>query len=293
MTDDIQQIRRFNRLITRRIGVLDDNFLGRNRPLGESRLLFEIGADGKEVRALRSELGLDSGYLSRLLRALEGRGLVETVTAPGDGRARLARLTRAGRKELCELDRCSDQAAASLLTPLDKNQRQKLLAAMAELETLLGAPEISITPEPADSKDALWCLARYYAFLNDRFEEGYDPARGQPTEAKAFAPPDGAFLIARWGGELVGCGGLKSAQPGVGELKRLWVAPSARGRGLGQKLLDALETKARRIGMKAVRLDTNRALSEAKALYLKNGYVEIARFNDDPYPDFFFEKTLG
>ncbi len=293
MTSDIKQVRRFNRAVTRRIGVLHDRFLGRNRPVGESRLLFEIGTGGKEVRALRSKLGLDSGYVSRLLRSLESQGLVKTVAAPRDARARIAKLTASGLTERKELDRRSDEAAASLLSPLDQRQRQRLIAAMAEVECLLGAHDIKISPTPADSKDALWCLDQYYAFLDDRFEGGYDPARGQPTDSKDFSPPNGVFLIARKDHTLIGCGALKRSQPGIGEIKRLWVAPCARGMGLGRKLMDALESEARQLGMESVRLDTNRSLTEARALYLKNGYVEIPRFNDDPYPDFFFEKKLG
>jgi DNA-binding MarR family transcriptional regulator len=292
MSSDIQQVRRFNREVTQRIGVLHDQFLGRNRPLGESRLLFEIGPGGREVRALRTKLGLDSGYVSRLLRSLEKQGLVETIAAPRDARLRIARLTSSGLKEREVLDRRSDDAAASLLSPLGQSQRQRLLAAMAEVESLLGAHDITIAPEPADSVDALWCLDQYYAFLDDRFEEGYDPAQGQPTDAKDFSPPKGVFLIARMGDKAVGCGALKSAKPGIGELKRLWVAHSTRGLGLGQRLLSALEDEARKLGLETIRLDTNRSLTEAKALYLKDGYVEVPRFNDDPYPDFFFEKRL-
>jgi DNA-binding MarR family transcriptional regulator/GNAT superfamily N-acetyltransferase len=292
MTPDIQQVRRFNREVTKRIGVLHDQFLGRNRPVGESRLLFEIGADGMEVRNLRTRLGLDSGYVSRLLRALERQGLVETVAAARDARIRHARLTPSGLKEKEELDRRSDAAAASLLTPLGPHQRERLIAAMAEVERLLRAGDIEITQEPADSKTANWCLDQYFELLNERFEGGYDPAKGQPTDPDDFTPPKGIFLLARMSGKPVGCGALKSASPAIGEIKRLWVAQSTRGLGLGQQLLSALEDEARKLGMVAIRLDTNRSLTEAQALYLKNGYVEVPRFNDDPYPDHFFEKRL-
>src|SRR5215210_8421526 len=116
--DQVEQVRRFNRTVTQRVGALDDHFLARDRPLGEARALREIGRDGCEVRALRARLGLDSGHLSRLLRALEADGLV-TVSAGGrDRRVRAARLTAAGRAEVAELDRRSDALAASLLAPL-------------------------------------------------------------------------------------------------------------------------------------------------------------------------------
>lgn len=292
MDRQIVQLRRFNRTVTRRIGALDDHYLGRDRPLGESRLMFEIGRDGAELKALRVRLGLDSGYISRLLRSLEGQGLVETAAAPHDARVRKARLTHAGLAELDELNRLSDVAAESILTSLPCSQRGRLVMAMAEVERLLRASEVEIGIEPSDSEAARWCVDQYFALLNARFEGGYDPGNAAPAGAHEFSPPNGACLVARVRGEPVGCGSLRTAAPGVGEIKRLWVAESARGLGLGQRLLDQLEAEARSLGMSRVRLDTNRALTEAQALYRKNGYREVAPFNNDPYPDFWFEKVL-
>src|ERR1700722_6506907 len=114
----VEQARRFNRIVTERVGARDEHFLGRERPLGEARLLWEIGVDGCEVRLLRARLGLDSGYLSRLLRSLEAAGLVHLAGARGDRRIRIARLTSAGRRERAALDKRSDELAQSLLAPL-------------------------------------------------------------------------------------------------------------------------------------------------------------------------------
>src|ERR671931_2053106 len=100
----VAQLRRFNRTVTERVGALNDHFLGTERPLGEARLLWEIGIDGCEVRLLRARLGLDSGYVSRLLRSLEAAGLVDVLPSAGDRRIRLARLTSAGRVERDSLD---------------------------------------------------------------------------------------------------------------------------------------------------------------------------------------------
>src|SRR5881275_1724749 len=111
----VEQVRRFNRLVTERVGALNDRFLGRPRPLGEARLLWEIGLDGCEVRLLRSRLGLDSGYLSRLLRSLEAAALVQVSANPADARIRVARLTSGGRRERAALDKRSDKLAESLL----------------------------------------------------------------------------------------------------------------------------------------------------------------------------------
>ncbi len=292
MDAPVSQVRRFNRTVTQRIGALDDNFLGRNRPLGASRLLFEIGTGGAEVRELRTRLGLDSGYVSRLLRALERQGLVETGPAPRDARVRFARLTSAGRAERETLDRRSDAAARAILAPLAPKQRQRLLQAMAEVERLLRAADVTIEAEPADGAAARWCLRQYLDFLNARFDGGYDPASAQPARPQDFTPPAGVFLVAR-AAEPVGCGALKVSAPGIGEIKRLWVADAARGLGIGQRILTALEDHARALGLERLRLDTNRSLTEAQALYAGNGYVEVPPFNDDPYPDHWFEKRLG
>src|SRR6476660_7069085 len=128
--DMVEQVRRFNRTVTRRIGALDGQFLGRNRSLGASRVLFEIGTEGVQVRDLRSRLGLDSGYMSRLLRSLEAEGLIRTDPAPADARVRYAFLTAAGRKEVALLNRLSDKAAAAMLEPLSTQQRMALTSAM-------------------------------------------------------------------------------------------------------------------------------------------------------------------
>src|SRR5207249_2066281 len=113
----VAQVRRFNRTVTERVGALNDRFLGLERPLGEARLLWEIGLDGCEVRLLRSRLGLDSGYLSRLLRSLEAARLVAVTASERDRRIRVARLTAAGRSERAALDERSDALASSLLAP--------------------------------------------------------------------------------------------------------------------------------------------------------------------------------
>src|SRR5256885_6009434 len=127
--DAIAQIRRFNRTVTQQIGVLEEHFLGRDRSLGASRLLFEIDADGREVRQLRARLNLDSGYTSRLLRGLEAEGLIRTARSAGDARVRCVTLTPAGRKELTVLNRRSDRAAASLLRRLPEAPPPRLVSA--------------------------------------------------------------------------------------------------------------------------------------------------------------------
>ena len=154
----IEQVRRFNRTVTQRIGVLDDAFLARDRPLGQARLLWEIGPEGSDVRRLRARLDVDSGYLSRLLRSLESDELVRVEPSEADGRVRTARLTGRGRAEKAELDRLSDASAAALLEPLSPRQRDRLVAAMAEVERLLLASAIQIgvcDPRHPDARRAV------------------------------------------------------------------------------------------------------------------------------------------
>src|SRR5690606_13516203 len=142
----IDKVRRFNRAVTRRIGVLTDDYLGRGRPWGESRVMVEIGREGASVRDLREQLALDSGYLSRLLRSLERQGLVVSQPSSDDARVRHVSLTREGLREWKTLESRSDDVASALLEPLSATQRAGLVAAMAEVERLLRVGAVAITP---------------------------------------------------------------------------------------------------------------------------------------------------
>jgi DNA-binding MarR family transcriptional regulator/GNAT superfamily N-acetyltransferase len=289
----VGRVRQFNRVVTQRVGALNDHYLARGRPLGEARVLWEIGEDGCEVRTLRSRLDLDSGYLSRLLRALETDGLISVRSSGEDRRVRTARLTRAGRKERAGLDRDSDALARSLLEPLDAARRKRLVAAMDEVQRLLTAALIRIEVVDPARPQAQLCLGEYFAELDRRFESGFDPASSLPAELDEMRLPRGLFLVASVRGEPVGCGALKFHGGQPAELKRMWVAPSARGLGIGRRLLVQLETKAVGYGASAIRLETNRSLTEAIELYRSAGYHEVTAFNDEPYADHWFEKHIG
>ena len=288
----VDQVRRFNRAVTQRVGALNDRFLARSRPLGEARVLWEIGAEGCEVRSLRSRLGLDSGHASRLLRALEADGLVRVEPSPSDRRIRIARLTPTGLSERALLDKRSDELAASILAPLDPGQRDELVAAMRTVQRLLMTAVIEIrTVDPTD-RDAVRCVRAYFAELDRRSESGFDPGAGISAEPHELVPPAGRFLIAYLRGEPAGCGAVKHHPGGPSELKRMWVAESARGLGIGGRLLTALEACAAGSGASTVRLETNRALVEAVAMYRSTGYVEVPPFNDEPFAHHWFEKRL-
>jgi DNA-binding MarR family transcriptional regulator/N-acetylglutamate synthase-like GNAT family acetyltransferase len=289
----VDQVRRFNRVVTERVGALNDRFLGRARPLGEARLLWEIGLDGCEVRLLRSRLGLDSGYLSRLLRSLEGAGLVTVSASGGDRRTRVAQLTAAGHRERATLDERSDMLAQSLLAPLSSRQRERLVVAMRDVERLLIAASVEITPADPEHPDARYCLAEYVAELNRRSTRGFDPSVGATALPHEVRRPAGQFFVAYLHGEAIGCGGVKHHPDAPAEIKRMWIAPQARGLGLGRRLLETLEACALSGGAHIAHIETSAVLAEALALYRSAGWVEVPAFNDEPFADHWLEKRLG
>src|SRR5258706_60206 len=173
----VQQIRSFNRTVAERIGAVDDKFLRRPRPYGETRLLWEIGPDGADIREIRQRLSIDSGYLSRVLRSLERQGLIVVRPSKSDARVRSASLTTAGRKERREVDRRSDAMASGILDALTERQRERLVASMREVEQLLRASMVTFAVEDPTSADAHWCAVQYFTELEQRFEGGYDHGR--------------------------------------------------------------------------------------------------------------------
>jgi DNA-binding MarR family transcriptional regulator/GNAT superfamily N-acetyltransferase len=287
----LEQVRSFNRVVTQSVGALHDNYLSRRLPLGEARLLWEIG-DGCDVRALRARLDLDSGYLSRLLRSLETAGLVSVAPSEADRRVRVATPTAAGRREQRVLDERSDELAASFLAPLSDAQRERLVAAMGEVERLLTAGLVRVEVVDPESPPAASCLGEYYAELGRRFDGGFDHAVSLAATPEQLRLPAGLFVVAFLHGEPVGCGALKLHGRRPAELKRMWVAPAARGLGLGRRLLTELEELAREHGVRTLRLETNRNLTEAIALYRASGWVEVEPFNDERYAHHWFEKRL-
>ena len=289
----VGQVRRFNRTVTQRIGALNDAFLARGRPLGQARVLWEIGPGGSDVRALRSRLDLDSGYLSRLLRSLEQDGLVAVGRSGSDGRVRTARLTPRGLAERIVLDRRSDDAAVAILEPLSDRQRTRLVTAMAEVERLLVASAVRVARCDPRHPDARFCLRAYFTELAERFDGGFDPGRSISAGDAELTPPAGLLLVATLHGEPVGCGALKFHRDQPAELKRMWVSPARRGLGLGRRLLAELEARAAARGVRTLRLETNHALDEAIGLYRDSGYREVPAFSDEPYAHHWFEKTLG
>ncbi|TKW68104.1 MAG: MarR family transcriptional regulator [Paracoccus denitrificans] len=289
-TEQIARTRRFYRAVTAQSGALDTSYLGLGRPLGPARVLNAIGHGMTELDQIRSYLRLDSGLLSRYLRGLEDEGLVITTASEADNRRRVASLTADGQRAFREYERLGDAQAASVLA---RHPRPgALLDAMDLVATAFGIDRLKIEVVAPSDRRAQTCLKAFYAELSQRFERGFDVALSCDPDQTDMTPPRGAFLLMEVDGLPIGCAGLKGTDKGYAEIKRMWIAPAARGMGLTHRLMHALEDQARSLGIDTLRLDTNSVLSEACAYYRKHGWTEIPRFNPDPYPDLFFEKKL-
>jgi GNAT superfamily N-acetyltransferase len=157
----------------------------------------------------------------------------------------------------------------------------------------LGASAVQVSVRDPRDPDARFCLQAYFDELGRRFDSGFDPDRSIPAGDEELTPPAGLLLVATLDAGPVGCGALKFHDDGPAELKRMWVAPAARGLGLGRRLLAELEAHAAANRVRVLRLETNRALAEAIGLYRAAGYREVPAFNDEPYAHHWFEKTLS
>lgn len=288
----VETFRQFQRVVTREVGALQDDFLGRGRPFGASRLLWEMGDGPVEVASLRARLGLDAAYVSRLLRLLEGEGLVVTAPSPADARAKVATRTAAGTQEAQLLDHLSEEAASSLLGGLEPDEREEVDRAARTLTRVLTRRHLVIDIVDPQSRDAQWCVAQFFAEIDALFDEGYDLAKAVVVGSEDLTPPQGAFLVARLHGQPVGCGGVKLPHGEPAFLKRMWVAPSARGLGIAGLLLDRLESLAVAAGAPAVTLDTNSKLTAAGRLYESRGYRQVPDFNGEHHADRWYRKDL-
>jgi DNA-binding MarR family transcriptional regulator/GNAT superfamily N-acetyltransferase len=282
MLDAIARLRRFNRVVTREIGALDTSYLGRGRPLGVARVLHLIRPGGTDVAEIRSRLGLDTGLLSRTLRSLQGEGLIHLATDASDRRRRIVHLTPAGQAEWQVYENLGHAKAKHVLDRASPRQ-QAVIDAMDLIATVMLRDEIDIRDADPDEAAAIHCLQAYYALLQTSIPDITSGMLTLPlSDAPRYRPPHGAFLIA-WSDDLpIGTVSLRPLEPGIAEVKRLWVDPMARGQGLARRLMRAIEDRARNMGFSSVRLDTNSALTAAVALYRATGWVDIAPYTSPP-----------
>lgn len=282
MLDAIARLRRFNRAVTKEVGALDSSYLGRGRPLGAARVLQLVRPEGSDIAMIRARLGLDSGLLSRLLRGLEDEGLVTLDTDAEDRRRRIARLTAAGQAEMAHYEALGLARAQQIFARAGSRQ-DDVIAAMDLIATVMLQDQVEIRAADPDSPAALACLRAYYDLLCIRIEAVTPDLLTLPlSDSPKYRPPLGAFLIA-WSDDLpIGCVSLRPLGPGVAEVKRLWVDPQARGQGLGRRLMRAIESEARALGYRELKLDSNTALGEAIALYRGDGWLDIPKYSGFP-----------
>jgi DNA-binding MarR family transcriptional regulator/GNAT superfamily N-acetyltransferase len=294
VADEVAAVRAFNRFYTRLIGVLGEGVVDSPYSLTEARVMFELAqASESEVVDLRSRLQLDAGYLSRIVARFEADGLVERSRSPEDGRRVVLRLTDDGRAAFKSVDRRSAAEIEALLDRLDGTGRRRLLGAMRTIEGLFTEPEavgsyVLRSPEPGDLG---WIVersgARYAAEYgwNDEFEAfvagtvasyvaGRDPARE-------------AVWIAEVDGERVGCVGCVRDDDETARLRWLLVEPSARGAGIGARLVDECLRFARRSGYRRMTLWTYDVLADARRIYERAGFAL-----DDQRPEHAFGHDL-
>lgn len=276
-------IRGFNRFYTARIGVLEDGLLRSPFSLPEARLLYELGhRDTPTATTLGAILGLDAGYLSRLLQGLEKRGLIRRTPAPADRRQYLLALTPAGRHALLPLEKRAQDEVAALLRPLSDAQQRKLLAAMETIETSL-RPRTSPTPRPASFYlrphrigDMGWVASRHGALYAEEYGWSAEfeafVAELVAKFVRRFDPVRERCWIAEIDGEPVGSAFLVRRSQTVAQLRMLFVEPQARGLGIGKALVDQCVHFARQSGYRRLILWTNRGLDAAKHLYETAGF---------------------
>jgi len=284
--DALGRLRRFNRLLTRRIGLVADRYLGSPLTFAQARLLYEVALLAPlGTHHLRRLIAVDPAAMSRGLAALEARRLVRRRVDPGNGRNRIVEVTASGRKLLATLDLRADNRVTAMIAGLAARERRRLVRAVDEASRLLVGAVLRIEPRADRDPDVRAAQAAYLAEIGRRFGRPLDPwNQGPLTPARSLLVVDG--------GRPVGCGALRDLAPGMGEIKRMWLHPDARGLGLGMRLLAALESAGRHAGHREIRLDTNECLHEAIALYEAAGYRRVARYNDNPDATRFYAKSL-
>lgn len=278
---DIDQVRSFNRFYTRQIGLLREGLLDTPYSLTQARVLYELGrAPAARSTDLAGQLGLDPGYLSRLVQKFERQGLVRRSTAPEDRRAVNLSLTAKGREEFSRLDVRSRAEVRSLLHQLDHPRQQQLVASMTAIRTLLETPPspaaAEVTVRPHRPGDIGWVIARHGELYAQEY--GWDVSFEGLVAGIA-----GGFLttfderrercwIAELAGERVGCVFLVKASKSVAKLRMLLVDPTARGRGLGATLVNECIAFARQAGYRKLTLWTNDILHAARRIYERAGF---------------------
>jgi DNA-binding MarR family transcriptional regulator/GNAT superfamily N-acetyltransferase len=280
----VEALREFNRFYTRRIDVLRHDYLGSPFALPEARLVFEIGrTPGVSATTLGRELGIDLGYLSRVLQGLKRRGFVQAKRSPEDARRAALSLTEKGRKAYALLNTRSRDKAVAMLQPLSDAQRAQLVSAMSSVTSLLGdeSGKTEITLRDHRPGDMGWVVERHAALYHE--QDGW----GAPFEAliaeivKDFLQNfDAAWercWIAEKGGSRLGCVFVVRENRTTAKLRLLLLEPAARGTGLGRRLVEECIAFSRAKGYKKLVLWTHSHLAAARAIYRRTGFKKLPR----------------
>jgi DNA-binding MarR family transcriptional regulator/N-acetylglutamate synthase-like GNAT family acetyltransferase len=279
----IAAVRRFNRLYTQRIGLLQEAWLESPFSLTEARVLYELShRDRPTATAIGGDLALDAGYLSRILRDFARRGLLARQTSPADGRQRLLSLTARGRKTFAPIDARSQQEIGALLSGLPGAKQSNVVDAMREIEHLLGAraePKAPCILRPHAPGDMGWMVSRHGALYAQDY--GFGPefealvAEIAAAFIRNFDPKRERCWIAEQDGENVGCVALVKQSARTAKLRLLLVEPKARGLGIGERLVDECVRFARAAGYRKITLWTQSILTAARAIYVKAGFERV------------------
>jgi len=282
----VAAIRGFNRFYTRQIGVLDRGFLDSPFSLTEVRVLYELSARPQRTATdLGRDLGLDAGYLSRLLHGFRARKLVRTAPSPTDGRQSILQLSAQGRKVFAGLEARQVDDVRRMLRGLADGERRKLVAAMRTIEATLGPPPAAraaacVLRRP-QAGELGWVIHRQGLLYNQEY--GWDETfealvAGIVADfVRTFDPLRERAWIAERDGEVVGSVFCVKKTHTVARLRLLYVEPAARGLGLGKRLVDACVAFARRAGYRKMTLYTNDVLHAARAIYERTGFRLVAR----------------
>lgn len=287
----VEAVRRFNRFWTRRIGVLDEGYLSSQFSLTEVRVLYELAQrEETTAREIRAALGLDAGYLSRILRGFEERGLVAKRPSEEDARSNLLRLTAVGRKVFAPLDARSREGIGAMLAGLSPDEGERLIGAVDVVEELLGErrqPEASYVVRPPGPGDMGWVVSRHGALYAREYgwDETFEAlvARIVADFVDGYDPEKERCWIAERGGEPVGCVFLVKESEKVAKLRLLLVEPAARGLGIGGRLVDECLGFARDRGYEKVTLWTNDVLHAARHIYEKASFRLV---HEEPHHSF-------
>lgn len=278
--ETVDAVRRFSRFYTQRIGVLHEGYLGSDLSLAEGRVVYELGTRPRATaRELCSDLGLDPGYLSRILKRFEGRGLLQRTVSIKDARQAELALTTAGRALFEKINRASSDEIAALLADASELDKRALIAALDRVERTLGrkVDGEAIDLRPHRVGDIGWVIHRHGVIYAEEY--GWDTtleamvARVAADFIDQFKPGKDCCWIADRAGMILGSAFVVQKSETVAKLRLVYVEHSARGTGLGRRLLDAAMTFAREAGYKRMTLWTNDVLVPARRLYERAGFV--------------------